>query len=189
MTPRSLFKIILKIFGLFFLKEIITTFPQFISSLIINIQLGRIEESVFTFAINAIIILFYGFIVFQLLFNTNTILDKFKLDQGFDEEELSFDTTSKNDKFSIAVSASLVLTIAVFVVAGVILTNEIPNVCKHIFTYLLLSRTNVEQNASFIIISIVKILIALLLVGERKRIVEFVVRNQSRTEDVAKEEE
>jgi hypothetical protein len=184
MTPRSLFKIILKIFGLFFIKEIIATLLQLVSAIVYNVDAGRIVEGVFMFAINVIIIFIYGFIVFQLLFNTNNILDKFKLDQGFDEEELSFEKESQKEQFSIGISASSVLTIALLVTAGVILVNEIPNLCKQLFLYLLDSRSIENNDFSFIIISIVKILLALLLIGERKLIVEFVGGNVDKAKKV-----
>jgi hypothetical protein len=189
MTPRSLFKIILKIFGLFFFREIIITVPQFISSIVLHFtNSGTVVEGVFRFAIQAIIILFYGFIIAQLLFNTTSILDKFKLDQGFDEEEFSFENESKKGKFFIGISASMVLTIALLVTAGVILVNEIPHLCKELFLYLAESRSLGNHDVSYIIIAIVKILIALLLIGERKRIVQFVEDSKSNNKQTDNEE-
>lgn len=66
---------------------------------------------------------------------------------------------------------------------GVILTNEIPSFCKNIFSYFQekkLSHGIIKPNFSYIIISAVKIIIGLLLLGERNRIVEFVERRQSK---------
>jgi hypothetical protein len=183
MTPRSLFKIILKIFGLFFLKEIITTVPQLIYSIIHAVDTGSFAEGIFNFAINVIVILFYGFIVSQLLFNTTNLLDKFKLDQGFDEEEFSFEQESKKGQFAIGISASSVLTIALLVIAGVILVNEIPNLFKQIYHYILDARSLNNFDLSYMVIAVMKILIALLLIGERKRIVEFVGGKQTVNDD------
>jgi hypothetical protein len=174
MSPRSLFKIILKVFGLFFIREIIISLSQFISSVILYMEAGRISEMVFTLAINAIVIFFYGFIVSHLLFNTNNILDKFKLDQGFDEEDFSFEDETKKGQFSIGISSTFVLIIALLVLAGVILVNEIPHLFRLLFIYMMKSKSYENTDTSFLIISVVKILIALLLIGERKRIVELI---------------
>jgi hypothetical protein len=185
MTPRSLFKIILKIFGLFFVKEIIIIVPQVISSIVLHFaNSGTLAEGVFRFAINIIVLLVYGFVSAQLLFNTTAILDKFKLDQGFDEEEFSFENESKKGKFSIGISASMVLMIALLVLAGVILVNEIPYLFRELFLYVLESRSVSTHDVSYIIIAIVKILIALLLIGERRRIVEFVQENAHKADQV-----
>ncbi len=181
MTPRSLFKIILKIFGLFFLKEIIITVPQLIYSIIHAVDTGIFAEGIFNFAINVIVILFYGFIIAQLLFNTTNLVDKFKLDQGFDEDEFSFENESRKGKFAIGISGDFVLSIAIFVTAGVILVNEIPYLFQKLFLYIVDARSiGSTHDVSLIVIAIVKILIALLLVGERKRIVEFVGGGQTR---------
>ncbi len=183
MTPRSLFKIILKIFGLFFLKEIIKTVPQFVVSIIEAFNNGSITEGIFSFAINIIVILFYGFIAAQLLFNTTNMLDKFKLDQGFDEEEFSFEQESKKGQFAIGISANTILMIALLVLAGIILVNEIPNLFSEIYLYITNPVAFGINSKSYIIIAVFKILIALLLIGERKRIVEFVASKKTIKED------
>jgi cytochrome b subunit of formate dehydrogenase len=189
MTPRSLFKIILKIFGLFFLREIIKTVPQFVVSIVESINNGSITEGVFSFAINVIVILFYGFIVAQLLFNTTNILDKFKLDQGFDEEEFSFEQESKKGQFAIGITANMILMIALSVLAGIILVNEIPNLCKEIYLYITNPVAFGVNNKSYIVFAVVKILIALLFIGERKRIIEFVGGKQTIKDDEKEEKE
>lgn len=181
MTPRNLFNIILKIFGLFFLREIIFIIPQLISSipyLTESDNFGEVQntnEGVLSFILILVIIAFYGFIFYQLLFKTNNIVDKLKLDRGLNQEEFSFN-----------ISNSLALTIALIVIGGVILINEIPNFCRNIFSYFQersLTHGIAKPNYSYIIISGVKIIIGLLIIGERRRIAEFVERRQAKKED------
>ncbi len=183
MTPRSLFKIILKIFGLFFLKEIINTVPQFIVSTVESFKNGTFTEGIFNFAIDVILLLFYGFIAAQLLFNTTNVLDKFKLDQGFDEEEFSFEQESKKGQFAIGISASTILMIALLVLAGIILVNEIPNLSSEIYLYITNPVAFGINGKSYIVIAVFKILIALLLIGERRRIAELVGGKKTIIED------
>ena len=181
MTPRNLFIIILKIIGLFFLREIVYIVPQLISSipfLTKSDDFGEIQntnEGLWTFILTLFIITFYSFIIYQLLFKTNNIVDKLKLDKGFNQEEFSFN-----------ISNSLVLAIALIVIGGIILTNEIPNFFRNVFSYFQeksLTHGMTKPNFSFIIISAVKIIIGLLIIGERKRIVEFVERRQSQKQE------
>ena len=181
MTPKNLFNIILKIFGLFFLREIVFIIPQLISSIPYFIKpdnfvgeqfsIGEILPSLVTLTVIA----FYGFIIYQLLFNTNKIIDKLKLDQGFNQQEFSFN-----------ISTSLVLTISLIAIGGIILTDEIPNFFRNIFSYFQekdITQGMTKPNYFYIVISGVKIIIGLLIIGERKRIVEFVEKRQDKKEE------
>lgn len=181
MTPKNLFNIILKIFGLFFLREIVFIIPQLISSISYFTKsdtFGEVQntsEGLLTFILISATIIFYGFIIYQLLFKTNNVVGKLKLDRGFNQEEFSFNFP-----------ASLALTIALIVTGGVILINEVPNLCRNIFSYFQeksLTHGMTKPNFSYIIISAVKIIIALLIIGERSRIVEFVENRKAKKED------
>lgn len=181
MTPRNLFNIVLKIFGLFFLKEIVFIIPQLISSILFLFQPKNFDNNQYSsygiigFIVVLLIIAFYSFIIYQLLFNTNKILDKLQLDKGFDREEFSFN-----------LSTSLILTIALIVIGGIILMEEIPNFCRNVFTYFQeksLTRGMTKPNYSYIIVSAVKIILGLLIIGERKRIVEFVEKRQAKKQE------
>jgi len=175
MTPGSLFNIILKIFGLFFLREIVNTIPQLVSSLLYFTKSNGAGEGIFVFIVTLVILAFYGIVAYQLLFKTNLILDKLKLDKGFNQEEFNFN-----------LSTSMILTIAIIVTGAVILTNEIPNLCKQVFSYFQEKRSTngmTKPDFSYSIISAVKIIIGLLLIGERKRIAEFINRRQQTRAD------
>jgi hypothetical protein len=188
MTPRSLFNIILKIFGIFFLREIIVTIPEFFSSLLslINNDFGSAAATTIVFAL---VITMYTLIVFQLLFKTNKFIDLLKLDQGFDEDQFSFEQPKE---FDINISTTLVLTIALIVTGGIILTDEIPNLCRRIYNYMQEknSRYNPSRpDMSYIVLSIAKILLGLLILGERKRIVDIIEGRKTYVEAEAEPEE
>ena len=181
MTPKNLFNIILKIFGLFFLREIIYIIPQLISAIPSFEKADDFGGGQFSSAeilplmVTLIAIAFYVFIIYQLLFKPNKIIDKLKLDQGFNQQEFSFN-----------ISTSLILTISLIVIGGVILTNEIPNFCRNIFSYFQeknLMHGMTKPNYSYIVVSGVKIIIGLLIIGERKRIVEFVEKRQDKKKE------
>ena len=180
MTPKSLFNIILKIFGLFFLREIIYIIPELISSISFLTSSNDLDREKFNgldilpFISILISLAFYILIIYQLLFNTNKIIDKLKLDKGFNQDEFSFN-----------ISTSLMLTISLIVIGGVILINEIPDFISSAFSYFQeknLTNDNVKTDYSYIIISGMKILFGLLIIGERKRIAGFIVKRQGKKE-------
>ena len=185
MTPKSLFNIILKIFGLFFLKEMALIIPGFISLIEFYISTPNPGEwqsnsiGILPIIMTLITLAFYVFILYQVLFNSNKIIDILKLDKGFDQKEFSFN-----------ISSSLILTIVLIVIGGVILMNEVPNFFRNVFSYFQeknLTRGSAKPDFSYIIISGVKIIIGLLFIGERKRFVAFVEKRQASKEKEERE--
>jgi len=168
MTPKSLFNIILKIVGIFFIIDIIEIAGQVISTIAFMFSPDSFDSkgNIFIFSSSIVILAFYIFITFQLLFKTNNILNKLKLDRGFTQEEFSF-----------RISEVSILTIALIVIAGVILINEIPNFCNAVYQYIqqkiIQSHSGTKPPLSYLILHGVKIVLALLIVGERRRIAAF----------------
>ena len=172
MTPRNVFIIILKILGIFFIKDIIEIIPQLISTILYLTKSETVDEALWTLVFTLIILAVYFLISYYLIFKTNQIIDKLKLDQGFNQDSLTLN-----------VSTSTILTIAIIVTGAFILTNEIPNLCRVLFSYFQEKRMTYGQtkpDISYSIFSAGKIVIGLLLIGERKRIVEFITQRQSK---------
>ena len=183
MTPRKLFNIILKIFGLFFLREIINVIPQTISSFVVYFSTSEIGPIVATSIVSIIVLFFYTFLVIQLLFKTNKFIDVLRLDQGFNEHELSFEQESK---FQILLSTPTILTISLIVIGGIILTEEIPNFCKYVYMYFNqkgVSYIHSKLDLSPMVYAGAKIIIGLLILGERKRIVDFIEDRKTSSEE------
>lgn len=161
MTIKNFFNIILKIFGLFFLRDFFQLLIQFGSTLFIVNGKGNTEISSIEFSIVLLQMMFVGLLVYILLYKTSFISNILKLEKGFSEEMFSF-------HFSI----SAILQISLIVIGGIILIDEIPGTCAQL--YILITETFVPPNLyQGLIISIAKILIAMLLIGERKRIADF----------------
>jgi len=173
MTARNFFNIVLKIFGLFFLREIINSVPQLISTLFFLFKPENFAEGLFLFVASCLVLTFYIVLTYQLLFRTNNLVDKLKLDRDFNDIIFEF----KLPKTEI-------LTISLIIIGGIILLNEIPNLCKSIFLYIQEKKINrgmTKPDFTYIILSLAKVTIALLLIGERVRIVELFSR-KSKTE-------
>lgn len=161
MTPKNLFNIILKILGLFFLRDLIQIITQSASAFIFINQSGNSDGNIIEFSVLLAQIILYVFLVFIFLFKTNYLIKLFKLTQGFDQ-----------GMFSFHIAASSVLKISLIVIAGVILIEEIPNAFRQLY-FLVSQNVHTHDLYSGIIVSAVKIIIALLLIGKRKRIVGF----------------
>jgi hypothetical protein len=110
-------------------------------------------------------------VTYELFFKTNVILDKLKLDKGFTQ-----------DQFSFELPKSSTLTVALIIIGGIILTNEIPNLCKALYQYIqqktILRYTEKQPDLSYAVMTGAKIILGLLILGERKRIVEFIESKQ-----------
>src|SRR5437868_3654116 len=126
MTIRDLFNIILKILGIFFIKDILATVPQLLSVFAVlsyptNVQ---VSGAVFTFIAILLMLLIYILICYYLVFRTNFIIDKLKLDRGFDQNTIPLN-----------IHRSTILSIAIIVIGGLMVADETPNLCRQLFAY------------------------------------------------------
>lgn len=99
-------------------------------------------------------------------------MDKLKLDQGFDE-----------DTISINMHRSTILSIAIVVMGGLIVADEIPNLCWRLFSYFQEKRMTYGQtnpSISFSVLSGAKIIIGILLMSEQRRIVNLIERQRKK---------
>jgi len=166
MSPRSLFTIILKVIGIFLVKDIFIALFQIYKGIAISLSSGFSDFA--TGFASYFLIIFINFLVpYLLLFKTNAIISFFNLDKDFEEEE-----------FSINLHRSGVLSIAIILIGGFLFMSEIPNLCNHIFNYIQLERMmsagQINQHQGFIILSIGKILIGLFLIYFQRPIVNFI---------------
>lgn len=169
MSPKSLFLIVLKVLGLVFVRELIQSIVQIIT--VVQFMGGNSgEETIRTLTYYLVFITIYTFAIRMLLFRTNWVLDKLKLDQGFDEQSLG-----------ITISFQDVLQATILVIAGLMLCEEIPALGRHIYTYKRQSELNYgTADSSYVIGSVCKIILALLLIGERGRILAFIDKNEAK---------
>ncbi|MFT3979150.1 MAG: hypothetical protein QM687_01685 [Ferruginibacter sp.] len=117
----------------------------------------------YTIARSVLSLAFFGYAAYILLFRANSIVSKLKLDEGLDQTQLSVDFPPKS-----------ILTAAIIIVSGLVLMNNIPDmlqmICSYFFDDEFPGDMAVPRGHAFIF-SAVKIIAALLLIGERKRIV------------------
>lgn len=143
-----------------------TVIPQFISAFAF---FGENSQDNFFTAIYiiALLLLTFGlyFVVLKLLvFNSNWLIDKLKLDKGFQDEKLDLNITLKT-----------VLAIATIVIGGLILVDALPMLCKEVFTFIQQKSVFREDpQFSWIIFYFIKALIGYLLMTNSKVVINYI---------------
>lgn len=176
MTIRTFWTLFLKILGIWLVLSGLTVIPQFISAFTF---FGDNPQENLLVAILVIVLMLLTlalyFVVLKLLvFNSDRVIDKLKLDKGFREEKLD-----------LAISLKTVLTIATIVIGGLIFVDALPMLGKHLFTLIQKKALFVENpQVSWIIFYAVKALIGYLLMTNSQGIVGFINRKTANVDQL-----
>ena len=166
MTPRSLFNIILKVLGIFFIKDILGEVARFLSDFMYMIKSGSYESSLWLLIFTLLILVIYACVIYYLVFKTEYVIEWLKLDRGFDEETIPLN-----------IHRSTILSIAIIVIGGLLIANEIPNFCRLLYAYYLQSKQPYDQvnpNVPYAILAFCKIIVGLILIGNQRHMVNFI---------------
>ncbi len=175
MTIRTFWTLFLKILGIWLILSGLTVFPQLISTLAL---LGENQQDNFfaTIYIIALLLLTVGlyFIMLKILvFNSNWLIDKLKLDKGFQDEKLDLSITQKT-----------VLTVATIVIGGLIFIDALPWLCREVFTTIQMKTVFREDpKFSLLIFYIIKALIGYLLMTNSKTVINYIVKETDNIEN------
>ena len=172
MTPRTLFNITLKILGIFFIKDFLATIPQLLSVILYLTKSDTVTEAIWTLVTTSLILLAYGLVSFYLVFKTELIIDKLKLDKGFNQETIPLN-----------IHRSTILSISIIVIGGFLVADEIPNFCRQLFSYFQEKRMTYGQTSPTLAYSIVsgaKIIIGILLMAGQRQIVNLIERQRKK---------
>lgn len=161
MTPKTLFNIILKIIGIFFIGDTIIALPQLITSLGYFIS-GDFDKGfallpVALWTLCAVIIVPY-----YLIFRSNFLIEKLKLDKGIEE-----------DTIQLNIHYSTVLSISIIVLGGLILKDEIPYFLKQFFAFFQIRVSSdgfVDSDPYYILLPGIKIILGYALLSNHSRI-------------------
>jgi len=172
MTPRTLFNIILKILGVFFIKDFLAAIPQLLSVILYLTKSDTVTEAIWTLVTTILILAVYGLVSYYLVFKTDLLIDKLKLDKGFDQETIP-----------INIHRSTILSISIIVIGGLLVADEIPNLCRQLFSYFQEKRMTYGQthpNIAYSVVSATKIIIGLLLMTGQRQIVNLIERQRKK---------
>lgn len=179
-----MFNIILKVIGIFFVKELLLLLPQLLSAFVYLTEGARIGGWFILFSV-IITIAIYLLIIFYFVLDTDVVIDRFELTKGIEEENLA-----------INVHRSTVLNIVILLVGIVMIVTVLPSFLQSVFTYFQEKRladglfSEQRPNASRMILYGSELLLAIIIVVYKNVLVNYIElkrRNKSESNDLISE--
>ena len=169
MTPRNLFNIILKVLGIFFLRDFLVSLPQLLS--LISIWINYSGDGMISPVIATIIsVLAYAYIAYMLILRTEVVIDKLNLLNGFKDEILPLN-----------LHRSVVLNISIIVVGLLLVIQSIPGIIHQVILYFERIQNTYGvpgispgPETTRVVFLIAELIIGLLLIGNNRKIVNFI---------------
>jgi hypothetical protein len=174
MTSRTLWTILLRISGLYVFFQFLNLLPNLFSSIIVVSEHGGQDAlNITTFYI--LISATYALIISSLIFKTDWLIDKLKLNKGITEEKLELN-----------MHRSSILHIIVIVTGLFILIDSLPLLAKQIIAYFDLINVyrglKNDPAAGWILYYLIKVFLGYFMVTCSRLIVNFIERKRKRSE-------
>jgi hypothetical protein len=166
MASRSLFNLILKIIGIFFIRDILEAFSHTLSALVYFPEYSSTREALFNVAVSIPPLLLYSLLAWLFIFRTEKIIDVLRLEKNFQDKQVS-----------INVQRKMILTASVIIAGAWIVVNEVPEFFRHAVYFYQERKLYVRMtrpDISYIIMSMVKIIVGLLLIVFNKLFVALI---------------
>jgi hypothetical protein len=173
MSYKVLFDIILKIFGLFLLKDGLLFCPQILASIFFINNAGDISTGVLDILLNLVLLFFYLLLAWVAIFKTDVLLKAFKLN---DE--------TKTITFLANTNKEVLLRLAIIIISGIIFIDHIPKFINQFITYYQNKNylvSNQDNMISPMITSLSKIMIAVILIRYQTEFVNFIATTKENT--------
>lgn len=163
MEVRSLFNVILKIIGIFFIKDILEVFSRILSVLVYLPQYATANEGFFNLGVAVPPLVLYSLFVYMLIFRTESIINLLKLDKNIPQQHVG-----------LSLDRTLIFKLAIIIIGGFMLVNELPEFFRLGVYYVQERKLYVRMarpDVSYLAASAAKILFALLILFWNRRIV------------------
>jgi hypothetical protein len=172
MTPRSLFTIILKCLGVFFIKDFLLLIPQLLTVFLYFMDSEMILRGIWVFLATVVQLAIYFLVFYFLIFKTDRVIDKLHLEKGFSEENFAFN-----------VHRAAVLTVIIIITGILIIVNAVPTLCKQLFLYIQELQMSLHSGADItkVLAPAAQLIIGLILIGSHRQIVNFIERKRRNT--------
>jgi len=168
MKARDLFTIILKIFGIYLIKDILTAIPPVLKNFYQFLEVDP-DVALFSLIFSFVALALHFTIVYLLLFKTSFLISKLNLTTGLSEQPLI-----------INLHRSQVYTIAIIITGLLILVFSVPALVKHFYWWYeyISSRDTMFGTQSYdyseLLISITEVIIGLLFLGNQRSLVNYI---------------
>ena len=163
MPPRTLFNLILKVIGLFFIRNIFEAISHTVSALVYVPAYDTPKQAIINVAVTFPPLILYILLAWLFIFKSETLINLLRLDKNITVSPVNINT-----------DRSRILTGAVIIAGVWVLINEIPEFIRHALYYYQERKLYVRMtrpDISYIIMSAVKILLGLLLIVFNKPVV------------------
>jgi hypothetical protein len=152
------------VIGIYFFKEVLLILPQLLSSFaFLNEGLGT--QGWFILFSVIITLAVYSLVIFYLVLDTDSVIDKFELLKGIEEENLS-----------ISFHRSTVLTIVIILIGIVLVVTILPYFLQAAYNYFMERRYSYESkpNPSRLILYAAELFLAILMIIYKNVLVNFI---------------
>ena len=169
MNIDSLWKTIIKLFGIWFLIDCLSSIPQFNQNLFyVN---GTFDTIAFIYTLLFLIVnlLLYILIVRLLIFKSDWIIKKLKLNQNYTET-----------KIDLNIKSSTIITISIIIIGEITLIDSIPRLFSELFEFVqqkMLMKDYPKFN--LIIIELLKSILGYLLITKSKKITKYIEKEST----------
>jgi hypothetical protein len=170
MKAKDLFTIILKVFGIYIIKDVLLSIPPILSNFYQLIEFSAdMDIAVFSLAVSLLVFGLYFGIVYLLLFKTEWLISKLHLTADLSEEPLV-----------VNLHRSSVYTIAIIVTGLLILVFAIPQLVRYFYTWYeyMGSRDSMlgisKYNYSPFLTALSEMIIGLLFLGNQRTLANFI---------------
>ncbi|HUQ67144.1 MAG TPA: hypothetical protein VM101_13365 [Flavitalea sp.] len=166
MGARSLFNLIVKVIGLFFIRDILEALSHTLSAVVYIPEYSSSKEAFFNVGASIPPLILYVLLAGFFIFRSDRIIRILRLDKNFQDKPVS-----------ITLERHTLLTAAVITAGAWVLVNEIPEFFRHAVYYYQERKLYVRMtrpDISYIVMSGVKLLIGLSLIIFNKPIVHLI---------------
>jgi hypothetical protein len=128
MTPRTFWAILIKVMGIYVVLQSLLAIPQFLTTINYFITTtatnGQSLLTLYGICYITVTICIYILVIRYSIFKTDWIIDKLKLDAGFEDERLEFN-----------IHRSTLLKIVIMVTGGWLMIDNFPAFCNQLLFY------------------------------------------------------
>ena len=166
MGSRSLFNLILKVVGIFFLRDIVEAFSHTLSAFVYFPQYSSGKEAIISLASTFPALILYIVITWLFLFKTESVINVLRLEKNVGGQPVP-----------VTLERASILKAAVVIAGFWILVNEIPEFFRHAIYYFQERKLYVRMtrpDISYPLMSAIKILIGLILIVFNKLVVKII---------------
>ena len=166
MTQQTLWKIIIKVFGIFLLIDTVSVLPTTVTSMSYLIT-DDLQGFSFLLAFFIIILICYLLILRIFILKPEWLIEKLKLDKGFDQETIDVNISKTN-----------VIIIASIILGGLLFIDGLPILIKQIFVFFqeqqLSGRFGDKPSTQWLILNAVKVLIGYLILANYNAFAKYI---------------